>query len=131
MSNRKTNMVVRGAMAEKGLTQWQLANLFDMSETTISRMFRYEWDEETQRAVAEMIKGVRQDKTKVAEMLSMQSPSAKRNAARKKRKEAERTERHNARMVPGDSSADEYANAVADEVEKRERRRNAVRDGWI
>lgn len=131
MSNRKTNMVVRGAMAEKGLTQWQLANLFDMSETTISRMFRYEWDEETQRAVAEMIKGVRQDKTKVAEMLSRQSPSGKRNAARKKRKEAERTERHNSRMIPGDSSADEYANAVADEVEKRERRRHAVRDGWI
>ena len=60
MKNR-TNLAVRSAMLEYGMPQWVLADLLDISETTFSRAFRYEWTEEAQKAVIDFIHGTRTD----------------------------------------------------------------------
>lgn len=61
----KTNMKVRAVMLAYDLPQWVLADMFNVSETSVSRAFRYEWSEEAQQACIDFIKGQRTDAAEV------------------------------------------------------------------
>lgn len=64
-----TNAKVRTAMAVHGLYQWMLAEMLGWSETTLSRALRYEWTDEAQDAVIELINGERDDPAEVREII--------------------------------------------------------------
>lgn len=50
-----TNLKIRKAMAEHSLTQWKLARLLGVSESTVYRMIREELPEEEQDRIVALI----------------------------------------------------------------------------
>ncbi len=57
LSQKKTNnRIVREAMAEYNICQWQLADMLGIREETLSRMMRYELDIEEQEEIVRLIK---------------------------------------------------------------------------
>lgn len=61
----KTNAKVRAVMLEYDMPQWVLADLLDVGEQSVSRAFRYEWNEEAQQACIDFIRGERTDAQEV------------------------------------------------------------------
>ena len=55
MSNRN-NMIIRAALFETGMKQWELAELLGCSEYTLCRKLRHEMDDAKQREIAEKIR---------------------------------------------------------------------------
>lgn len=55
MSNM-TNMIIRVALMETGMKQWQLAEILQISENTLGRRLRHEMDEAKQIEIAEKIR---------------------------------------------------------------------------
>lgn len=55
------NMIIRLAMLETGLKQWQAAERAGMSEMTFSRRLRSELPEEEQQRIAKLIRGENDD----------------------------------------------------------------------
>ena len=51
-----TNIKIRVAMMENQLTQWKLARLLGVSESTVNRMIREELPEKEQDRIVELIK---------------------------------------------------------------------------
>lgn len=54
--NRRNNMIIRAALLETGMKQWELAELLGCSEYTLCRKLRHEMDEAKQREIAEKIR---------------------------------------------------------------------------
>lgn len=54
--NRRNNMIIRAALLETGMKQWELAELLGCSENTLGRKLRHEMDETKQREIAEKIR---------------------------------------------------------------------------
>ncbi len=51
-----TNVKVRIAMSDHNITQWKLARLLDVSESTVWRLLREELPDEDQDRLVELIK---------------------------------------------------------------------------
>lgn len=51
----KTNMSIRIAMIKYGLTQWDVAKILGVSESTFYRMIRDELPEEEQKRIVKLI----------------------------------------------------------------------------
>lgn len=49
-------MIIRTALFETGMKQWELAELLGCSEYTLCRKLRHEMDETKQREIAEKIR---------------------------------------------------------------------------
>jgi len=54
----KSNARIREALKEKGLYQWQLADLLGKSEMWLTRKMRHEMDEDEQNRIIDIIQGV-------------------------------------------------------------------------
>ena len=57
-TTKKTNEMVRRALKETGLKQWELADILGTSETILCRKLRYELSEEEQADIVAIIKEV-------------------------------------------------------------------------
>lgn len=55
-TKQKSNMAIREALAEKNMTQWQLAILLGVSESTLTKWMRQEFSDERKREIVELIK---------------------------------------------------------------------------
>lgn len=55
-SKIKNNAAIREALAQKNMTQWQLAILLGISEPTLTRWLRQELPEERKNKILELIK---------------------------------------------------------------------------
>lgn len=58
---QSNNLIIREALKESGLCQWQLADLMQMREDTLSKMLRYELPESEQIAIAKLIRKEREE----------------------------------------------------------------------
>lgn len=52
-----TNLIVRIAMSDNHITQWKLARLLGVSESTVWRLLREELPESDQKAIVKIIEG--------------------------------------------------------------------------
>lgn len=112
-------------MVLHGLKQWQVADLLQMSENYFGKCLRYEWNDETKRAVIGVINGTEADIVKVAKMVKLNRPSCARSEMKRKRvaeMRAEMAERkREKRDQAAERRADRYADNIMREVEERER----------
>ena len=53
---RYSNLIIRLALAETGMHQYDLARLLGIAESTCSKLLRDELPEESQKRIAEIIK---------------------------------------------------------------------------
>ena len=62
IQSRRNNQLIRAALAETGLKQWQLADILQMREDVLSRQLRYELPLERQKEIVAVIrKAVKHD----------------------------------------------------------------------
>lgn len=52
---KDNNQMVRKAIKDAGLYQWQVADLLGITEVTLSRWFRHEMTEDEQKRICEVI----------------------------------------------------------------------------
>ena len=57
MNQKKNNIKVRVALFENGMRQWELAEMIDVSESTMSRIMRGELSESVQGELVKAING--------------------------------------------------------------------------
>lgn len=73
-----TNMKVRACLLEHNMVMWQLADILKVGESTLSVYMRYEWPEELQNLICDIIGGEPFDELKVWAMLRDVKPKTKR-----------------------------------------------------
>ena len=78
-----TNMKVRLALTEHHMAQWQLADILKVAESTFWGYMRYEWPDELQNIVCDIINGEPFDELKVWAMLRNVKPKTKRELTKK------------------------------------------------
>lgn len=109
-----TNMKVRSALREHNMAQWQLANLLKIGESTLASYLRYEWPDELQNLICDIIDGEPFDELKVWAMLRAVKPKTKRGIT------AERNEEY---------YVDRYADHIIRQVEFLEQEKDDERNG--
>ncbi len=57
--SKPNNVMVRNALKNANMCQWQLAELVGVTEVTITRWFRHELPEDEQKRLCEIIKNGR------------------------------------------------------------------------
>lgn len=53
---KRTNEKIKKALEDKRLCQWELADMLDVSESTVTRLLRHELPEEKQKEILDLIK---------------------------------------------------------------------------
>lgn len=111
---RTTNMKVRHALLEHNMAIWKLADILKVGESTLMVYMRYEWPEELQSIVCDIINGEPFDELKVWKMLRDVKPKSKRART------AERDEEY---------YIDRYAEHIINQVEFLEQEKEDERNG--
>lgn len=62
-------MKVRACLLEHNMVMWQLADILKVGKSTLSVYMRYEWPEELQNLICDIIEGEPFDELKVWKML--------------------------------------------------------------
>lgn len=82
-----TNMKVRVCLLEHNMARWQLADLLKVGESTMAVYMRYEWPDELQNLICDIIEGEPFDELKVWAMLRDVKPKTKREQTAKRDEE--------------------------------------------